>query len=206
MTADRPGTGAGDGRGPEPDSGRDHGRGSAAWPVGERTGRRHREAGGGLVRVVADTAAQGVDVVVDDHLQLLGRGAQFDQAGQAGAGLGEDGQVVAALVDLDFVDAAQRRGGGAEDAGDGDGFDLLALLRALGLDPAWQGTLQANVDIWAARAGHNKREADGDGGAAGLPALDEDGDRVMLLDDDDLATAMDHVHRHPDPHLLLVIE
>jgi len=36
--------------------------------------------------------------------------------------------------------------------------------------------------------------------------IDEDGDRVMLLDDDDLATAMDHVHRHPDPHLLLVIE
>lgn len=37
--------------------------------------------------------------------------------------------------------------------------------------------------------------------------IDEDGDRVMLLDDDDLATAMEHVRSlNQDPRLVIVIE
>ena len=37
--------------------------------------------------------------------------------------------------------------------------------------------------------------------------IDEDGDRVMLLDDDDLATAMEHVRRvQSEPHLVVVLE
>ena len=84
---------------------------------------------------------------------------------------------------------------------------------------------QVVVVAWGDRAGLEDRVLDAVLGHAALDQLhahvhrhmrldpharmyhiDEDGDRVMLLDDDDLATAMDHVHRHPDPHLLLVIE
>ncbi|MNJ41000.1 hypothetical protein D3C77_359070 [compost metagenome] len=100
----------------------------------------------GLVRVAADAAAQRVDVVVNHHLQLLGRGAQFDQAGQAGAGLGEDGEVVAALVDLDLIDPAHGRGGGAEDAGDVDGLLLLAFQPPVALGLVGPGQAGGRLD------------------------------------------------------------
>jgi hypothetical protein len=70
----------------------------------------------GRIGMTSDAAAQGVDVLVDDHLELFGRSAQFDQAGETRAGLGEDRQVLAALVDLDLIDPADRGRRGRERA------------------------------------------------------------------------------------------
>ena len=77
-------------------------------------------------------------MILHHHRQFFDRRAQFDQAGQAGAGFAEDGDVLAPFVDLDLEHAADGGGGGAEDAGDVHRLNLFALLGAFGLETPGQ--------------------------------------------------------------------
>ena len=77
--------------------------------------------------MTTDTAAQGVDMARDLRRQNRLFGTLLDHPRQVRTGLGEDGEVLLALVDLDLENSTAGRAGGGKDA---ENIDLGHLFAA----------------------------------------------------------------------------
>ena len=100
----------------------------------------------GAVGRAADAGGQRLHVGVDEAFQFGVRRAVLDQPSQRRAGFGEHGDILAALVDLDLVDAAGGGGGGGENAEDIDPLDLVAATLGLVLPGHAGGRLDGGDD------------------------------------------------------------